>query len=134
MFRYFRTVTDEEVCNTILQSSSTTCDLDPIPTPILKKFLDELIPIMTTVFNDSFVTGCFPDKFKHANILPKLKGSSLNTEELKNYRPIANLRFFAKILEKLVASQLQTLSSRKQFVCQISIRLSSVLWCRNSTS
>ena len=31
----------------------------------------------------------------------------MNTEELKNYRPIANLRFFAKILEKLAASQLQ---------------------------
>ena len=31
----------------------------------------------------------------------------MNTEELKNNRPIANVRFFAKILEKLAASQLQ---------------------------
>ena len=90
-----------------MKSSSTTCDLDPIPTPFLKKFLDELVPIMTTIVNDSFVTGWVPDKFKCANILPKLKGNSMNTEELKNYRPIANLRFFANILEKLAASQLQ---------------------------
>ena len=92
-FGHFRTVTDEEVRSCIMKSSSTTCDLDPIPTPFLKKFLDELVPIMTTIVNDSFVTGCVPDKFKCANILPKLKGNSLNTEELKNYRPIANLRF-----------------------------------------
>ena len=45
--------------------------------------------------------------FKCANICPKLKGTKNDPEEIKNYRPIANLKFFAKIVEKVAALQLQ---------------------------
>ena len=37
----------------------------------------------------------------------KLKGTKNDPEEIKNYRPIANLKFFAKIVEKVAALQLQ---------------------------
>ena len=106
-FERFNPVSINEVFNVIKESSSTTCDLDPIPTSFMKKFLPELVPIMTNIINDSFRNGRFPDKFKCANIIPKLKGSSCDSDNLKNYRPIANLKFFAKILEKMAAHQLQ---------------------------
>ena len=75
--------------------------MDPIPTQFVKMFRKELIHVITFVINDSFDNGCFPDKFKCANICPKLKGTKNDPEEIKNYRPIANLKFFAKIVEKV---------------------------------
>ena len=69
--------------------------------------LDELVPIITEVINLSFQSGYFPDAFKHSNVLPRLKGSATNSEELKNYRPISNLCFFGKTLERLAVFQLK---------------------------
>jgi len=39
---------------------------------------------------------------------PLLKKSTLDTEQLKNYRPISNIPFVAKVLEKVVAKRLST--------------------------
>ena len=106
-FSQFRSVTEDEVGKFISTSSSTTCKLDPVPTSFMKKCIIELLPFMTQVINDSFKIGSFPEGFKCANILPRLKSSATDVEELKYYRPIANLRFFGKILERIAASQLQ---------------------------
>ena len=46
--------------------------------------------------------------FKQAHITPILKKSSLDKEVFKNYRPVSNLNFISKILERVVAIQLQT--------------------------
>lgn len=35
-------------------------------------------------------SGTFPDDLKKAVVTPVLKKPSLNKEELKNYRPVAN--------------------------------------------
>lgn len=35
-----------------------------------------------------------------------LKKPDLNTEELKNYRPISNLSYISKLIEKVVAKQI----------------------------
>ena len=43
---------------------------------------------------------------RHAIITPLLKKSSLDPAELKNYRPVSNLTFMSKIVEKLVSGQL----------------------------
>ena len=83
------------------------CNLDPIPTQLLKKCLHELTPIITFVINESFNNGCFPEKFKLANIVLILKGLKCDSDVLNNYRPIANLKFFAKTLERMAALQLQ---------------------------
>ena len=106
-FSQFRSVTEDEVAKFISTSSSTTCELDPIPTSFMKKCICELLPIITQVINDSFMIGSFPEPFKHANIMPRLKSSTADVQSLKNYRPIANLMYFGKLLEKIAASQLQ---------------------------
>ena len=46
--------------------------------------------------------------FKHAHVTPILKKPSLDKEVFKNYRPVSNLNFISKILERVVAVQLQT--------------------------
>ena len=52
-------------------------------------------------------TSTFPQNFKEAHVRPLLKKTSLPKNELKNYRPISNLSFISKILEKIVANRLQ---------------------------
>ena len=49
----------------------------------------------------------FPQNFKEAHVRPLLKKTSLPKNELKNYRPVSNLSFISKILEKVVANRLQ---------------------------
>ena len=52
--------------------------------------------------------GKCPKFFKQGLITPNLKKSSLEKEVLNNYSPVLNLNFICKILERIVALQLQT--------------------------
>ncbi len=49
-----------------------------------------------------------PDCLKHAVVYPLLKKQNLDSSVLTNFRPISNLPFISKILEKIVFSQLQS--------------------------
>ena len=106
VFDHFIPVSEEDVRKTILSSKPTTCPLDPIPTPLLISNLDILLPIITNFINDSLVSGIFPDIFKTAVVRPLLKKSNLDRNNLKNYRPVSNLSFLSKIIEKLVLQQI----------------------------
>ena len=69
--------------------------------------LGELVPIITNIVNHYLLHGHFPEAMKHAHITPLLKKPNLDTEQLKNYRPIANLSFLSKTIERAAAAQLQ---------------------------
>ena len=47
----------------------------------------------------------FPQHFREARVRPILKKTSLPKNELKNDRPVSNLTFISKILEKIVANR-----------------------------
>ena len=51
-------------------------------------------------------TATFPTIMKTALVRPLLKKSSLDQEILKHYRPVSNLSFVSKIIEKAVSSQI----------------------------
>jgi hypothetical protein len=102
----FDTVTHEEVYKLISESSDTYCDLDPIPTSLLKKCTSVLIPTITKIINLSLSTGVCPDHFKSSLVLPHLKKANLDKEELSNYRPISNLSFLSKLTERIVKTRL----------------------------
>ena len=106
-FTNFRPVTDLEVTRIIRKSPSTTCGLDAFPTAVLKQCLEELVPTLTFLINESFQSGYFPEGLKHSNISPLIKDSKLDKDDLKNYRPIANLKFVAKTVERAAVSQIQ---------------------------
>jgi len=99
---------ENEIKKIILNANNSTCQLDPIPTSVLKQSLDILLPVITKLINSSLSSGIVPRSFKHALVKPLLKKSTLDTEELKNYRPISNIPFIAKVLEKVVANRLCT--------------------------
>ena len=52
-------------------------------------------------------TSTFLQNFKEAHVRQLLKKTSLPKNELKNYRPVSNLSFISKILEKIVDDRLQ---------------------------
>jgi hypothetical protein len=102
----FKPATPEEVKKIITNSKATTCSLDPIPTSFLKLLLDVLLPILTNIINMSFEEGHFPSDLKRALILPLLKKLGLDFEIFANFRPVSNLAYLSKLLERVAASRL----------------------------
>ena len=43
---------------------------------------------------------------KKALVFPLLKKSTLNSDEFKNYRPVSNLSYVSKLIERIVAARL----------------------------
>ena len=95
---YFTPIKLKEFCSLISSSKNSTCLLDPLPTGFLKQMLPEIL----TLINASLTSGYVPQSFKIAVIKPILKKPNLDPNDLSNNRPISNLPFLSKILEKAV--------------------------------
>ena len=80
--------------------------LDPVPASILTGCLPILLPVITDLVNCSLDTAFMPLALKTALITPLLKKSNLNSDDFKNFRPVSNLPFISKVIEKVVAVQL----------------------------
>jgi hypothetical protein len=101
----FKSLTSDEVTKLISCSKSTTCATDILPTHKLKQYLPHLISVITCIINTSLASGVFPQSWKCAVVKPLLKKQNLPLE-FKNYRPISNLIFLSKILEKAALQQI----------------------------
>ena len=104
----FIPVTDIQLRRLIKSFPSKACDLDPLPTWLLKDCLDELLPVLTHIINASLSSGAFPRSFRESLILPVLKKPNLDPNVLGNYRPIANLPFVSKVMERIAADQIMS--------------------------
>ena len=87
-------------------SPNASCSLDPLPTWVLKNCLSSLLTVITFIVNISLSTGDFCKSLKKALVTPLLKHSDLDQDVFKNYRPISNLPFISKLIERIVAAQL----------------------------
>ena len=56
--------------------------------------------------NLSLQSAKVPDSMKEALVTPLLKKDDLDPEVLKNYRPVSNLSFLPKVLERVVVARL----------------------------
>ncbi len=101
----FTTIGQEELNKLITASKPTTCLLDPVPTKLLKELPVAEEPLLN-IINSSLSLGHVPKPFKLAVIKPLIKKPQLDPSELANYRPISNLPFMSKILEKVVSAQM----------------------------
>ncbi len=68
---------------------------------------------LLNIINSSLSLGHVPKPFKLAVIKPLIKKPKLDPCELANYRPISNLPFMSKILEKVVSAQLCSFLPKK---------------------
>jgi hypothetical protein len=103
----FQPTTPSDLQKIIMNSPTKSCSLDPIPTSLLKGCLNALLPYISATVNLSLQSGEVPTLFKSAIVTPLLKKASLDHNMLKNYRPVSNLPFLSKVLEKVVAQQLK---------------------------
>ena len=81
------------------------CELDIIPTGILKQILDACLPVISQIFNLSLTNGEFCEDWKTAVVKTLLKKLGLNLIS-KNYIPFTNLPFISKLVEKCMLKQL----------------------------
>ena len=56
--------------------------------------------------NNSFKQGVFPVTLRTAIVKPLLKSDTLDKDLLKNYRPVSNIAFVGKVLEKVAVRRL----------------------------
>jgi hypothetical protein len=106
VFDHFEDISASDLRDIIVSSKPTTCPLDPVPTPLFLEVLDILLPCLTDIVNDSLKTGTFPSSYKTASVKPLLKKDNLDVNNLKNYRPVSNLSFVSKVIEKVIQRQL----------------------------
>ena len=102
----FSLYSSDEVRNVIISMPDKSCSLDPLPMSVLKEFLPELLPILTEMCNCSLREGFLPLNQRHAIVIPNLKKVGADPSDVCNYRPISNLSFVSKLVERLVSLQL----------------------------
>ena len=73
---------------------------------MLKLVNSEVSSPLSDVYNSSFNEGVFPECNKIAKEMPNHKSGS--TKDVNNYRPISLLSIYSKMIEKLMASRLNT--------------------------
>ena len=101
----FDLLTMGDVLAIIKGSSIKSCSLDPVPASLFKNVISDLLPSITQITNMSLQSGIFPPDLKKALVTPLLKKASLDPEIKKNYRPISNLAFLGKVIERAAIKQ-----------------------------
>ena len=104
-FDTFEPTTVEEIREIIKESGVKCSPSDLLPQELYKDNIEMLLPIITHLVNLSLSTGnC--EGVKLADIVPLLKDERLDPNILKNYRPVSNLTFIGKLIERVVLRQL----------------------------
>lgn len=125
--------TSEEEIFLIIKSLSNNKapGYDNITPTVIKSISTSIVHVLVYIFNLSLSSGEFPEKLKKAIITPLFKKNDKYNPS--NYRPIALLSIFSKILEKIVKVRLvnflnkHNFFSKKQFGFQSKLNTSSAL-------
>ena len=92
------------LCKNIITTKSS--GISDISSKIFKDAFLVLVPQLVYMFNLSFESGVFPDKWKEATVIPLFKGGNKN--DVGNFRPVSLLPIPGKIIEKVVHSKLSS--------------------------
>ena len=102
-FGSFKAIAEDETYSIIMNLAKKSCALDPIPTPLLVKCIDVLLPVITKMVNISLEGGDFPSAWKEALVRPILKKNVLDTV-VKNYQPVSTFLHLKSNQESCVSS------------------------------
>ena len=103
----FELTTEDEILSIINESGIKCCFSDPLPGVILKSNVSLFLPIWTHIVNMSLQHSSM-DNLKLADINPLLKDLGLDTDAHKNFRPVSNLQFLGKLIERVVLKRLNS--------------------------
>lgn len=116
----FAPTSEEEVLQMVKKYGVKASAEDPLPTEVLKVVVKDLLPLFTSLVNKSFSEGTM-EGIKHSAIDPLLKKADLDVEIYKNFRPVNNLVFLSKLIERLASKRMDShlrknnLHNKKQF-------------------
>ena len=88
----------------IMSMPIKSCKLDVLPTKVLKDIITPLLPLLTKIINLLLTEGLFVQEWKVTIIHPLLKKLGLDLIS-SNYRPVSNLPFLSKVVEKAALKQ-----------------------------
>ena len=83
---------------------SKSTGLDKISASLLRECADLIAAPLCTIFNQSIVSGIFPDEWKFSKVIPLFKQGERS--DLNNYRPISVIPVVAKVFERIIYDQL----------------------------
>ena len=98
-------VTADEVVKILQKSPAKQCKLDPVPTWLVEHATYVLAPVIAAMCNASFQQLAFPCRCKSAIVRPLLKKRTMDLNDPASYRPISNLSFLSKVVEKIADSE-----------------------------
>ena len=103
----FNSVTEDDIRQIVLSFGIKCSPEDPIPADVLKTNVDLFVPFWTKLVNLSLEEGSMAC-LKNAVVIPLIKqlDEVMDKENLKNYRPVSNLLFVGKLIERVVSMQL----------------------------
>ena len=90
-----------------MSSSNKSCTLDTLPMWLCNDNASIMSNVLKDLINMSFCNGEFPSQLREAIVCPVLKKATLDKNVLQNSRPVSNIRYYSKIMEKIAAAQLQ---------------------------
>ena len=101
----FECVTPDRIRAMLRRAPSKCCELDPMPTWLVKNCSEILNGIITHIVNSSLSQSVMPSDFKSAILAPLLKKEGLPLLD-NNFRPVSNLAFLSKFIERSAADQM----------------------------
>ena len=103
-FPTFTMLSVRDVKQLIQNSALKSCPLDPRSSTLVSK-CEDLPPVFTTIVNSSLQSECFPEIWKEVLVFPLLKKPGLDVI-FKNFRPVSNLSFVSKLIERAAFNQI----------------------------
>ena len=101
----FNEVREEDVLKLLTTAPAKSCELDQFPPRLLVRHCLEVVPIITQIANASLAQGEFSSQLKTTLVHPLLKKPETDCI-FKNYRPISDLPFLSKLIERIVCNQI----------------------------
>ena len=100
--RTLRPTNDDEIAELLRRAPPKQCKSDPAPTWLVKRFGEQLTPVLVRMCNASISSNHLPTNHKAAIVTPILKKPTMDSLDPASYRPVSNLTFVSKLVEKIV--------------------------------
>ena len=112
----FQLATINELREILSSMTLKTSFDDPLPASLYKSSVEILLPYILDLVNLSLSSGDMSG-LKESTISPILKKISLDSDVKINFRPIFNLQFLSKLIEKVVLKRLTDHMDRNNLKC-----------------
>ena len=103
----FEPTTVDEIRLVVKESGIKTSPSDPLPSTVMKISFEAALSCLTIVVNSSLKHGTI-EGVKEAIVRPLLKKAGLDYNDFLCFRPISNIPFVSKVIEKIVQRRTNT--------------------------